>query len=71
MISIIESCHAGGVIHRDIKADNILVNDSMEVKLVDFGLAIRLVGTKKLVLSKCGTLRYMAPEILLRKAGDP
>jgi serine/threonine protein kinase/signal recognition particle receptor subunit beta len=64
--------HSAGVIHRDIKAQNIVVNPGGEVKLIDFGLAkdlnaqLRLTQTGGLV----GTPAYMAPEMMRSKQID-
>ena len=57
--------HARGIIHRDIKSDNIMVNAKGVVKVMDFGLA-RLHGAEKLTKTSTtvGTLAYMAPELL-------
>ncbi len=55
--------HAKGIVHRDIKADNIMVNTKNQIKVMDFGLA-KLKGSMKLTRtsSTVGTLAYMAPE---------
>lgn len=55
--------HAHGVIHRDIKDENIMVNAKGQVKVMDFGLA-KLKGSVKLTQTSTtvGTLGYMAPE---------
>lgn len=55
------------VIHRDLKLGNLLLNDGMELKVGDFGLATRVdfEGERKKTL--CGTPNYIAPEILAKK----
>jgi serine/threonine protein kinase len=64
-------CHARGVLHRDIKLDNILLNEAKtEIKLGDFGVSQKLKpGTK--VSDRSGTPAYLAPEVHSRKFYDP
>ena len=59
----LQEAHSNGIVHRDIKADNIMVNSKNQVKVMDFGLA-KLKGSLKLTKtsSTIGTLAYMAPE---------
>ncbi len=59
----LHEAHQKGIVHRDIKADNIMVNTKNSVKVMDFGLA-KLKGSLKLTRtsSTVGTLAYMAPE---------
>lgn len=59
----LQEAHAKGIVHRDIKADNIMVNAKNQIKVMDFGLA-KLKGSLKLTKtsSTVGTLAYMAPE---------
>jgi tRNA A-37 threonylcarbamoyl transferase component Bud32 len=55
--------HRAGVVHRDVKPENILVGAGDEAKLVDFGIA-RIAGERSLTATGAvvGTLAYMAPE---------
>lgn len=58
--------HEGGFIHRDIAARNCLVDDSLRVKICDFGLCRRVSATGgTLMKSGVGPVKYMAPESLL------
>ena len=59
----LQEAHSKGIVHRDIKADNVMVNAKNQIKVMDFGLA-KLKGTLKLTRtsSTVGTLAYMAPE---------
>jgi serine/threonine-protein kinase len=55
--------HGKGIVHRDVKAENIMVNSKNQAKVMDFGLA-KLRGSLRLTKtsSTIGTLAYMAPE---------
>jgi serine/threonine protein kinase len=59
----LQEAHTKGIVHRDIKAENIMVNLKNQVKVMDFGLA-KLKGSLKLTKtsSTIGTLAYMTPE---------
>lgn len=61
----LHEAHSQGIVHRDIKADNIMLNARNQIKVMDFGLA-KLKGSLKLTRtsSTLGTLAYMAPEQL-------
>ena len=61
--------HKKNIAHRDIKLENVLINQISEgqydVKIADFGLAAILNDTAdRMLTEKCGTQCYVAPEIL-------
>ena len=62
-------CHQRGVIHRDIKPQNIFVTEEERFKLGDFGVSRAIPGTQS-VLSFKGTLSYMAPEVFRMASTD-
>lgn len=64
LVLAIKYCHEMGVVHRDIKPENILLTASGEMKLADFGLAVRITNGQKLT-GLVGSPAYVAPEILL------
>lgn len=61
----LEEAHRRGIVHRDIKSENIMINARGQVKVMDFGLA-RLRGAARLTQtsSTVGTLAYMPPEAI-------
>ncbi|XP_035492660.1 serine/threonine-protein kinase PLK1 isoform X2 [Scophthalmus maximus] len=67
MLKGVQYLHNNRVIHRDLKLGNIFLNDDMEVKIGDFGLATKIEfdGERKKTL--CGTPNYIAPEVLCKK----
>lgn len=66
LLSGLEHCHSQGVLHRDIKCSNLLLNKEGILKIADFGLAtIFDPNNTKPMTSKVVTLWYRPPELLL------
>lgn len=65
----LRDCHKEGIIHRDVKPQNIFVNKAGSFKLGDFGVS-RYVPASFDTLSFKGTVSYMAPEVFYFKGTD-
>lgn len=61
--------HAAGLIHRDVKPENVLIADDGRIKIGDFGLA-RAVTTSTSTGTLIGTIGYLSPELVLGKPAD-
>jgi len=62
----LEHLHNQGIIYRDLKPENILLNNQGHIKLTDFGLCKEAIDENSVTHTFCGTIEYMAPEILTR-----
>jgi len=64
IILAIEHLHSHNIIYRDLKPDNVLVNDDGHIKLTDFGLSKIIQGDYYNSTSPVGSHAYLAPEVL-------
>lgn len=55
--------HANNIVHRDLKIENIMISDSSEIKIIDFGLS-NIYDSRKQLHTFCGSLYFAAPELL-------
>ncbi|KAG5179846.1 hypothetical protein JKP88DRAFT_346813 [Tribonema minus] len=63
LICAVEHCHFNGVVHRDLKLDNLLVTDDGSLKVADFGLS-NITRDGEFLRTCCGTAAYAAPELM-------
>ena len=62
-VEVISYMHGHKILYRDLKPENLLVDDEGHVRLIDMGLAVKWQGDKPRRTSRVGTDCYMAPEV--------
>ena len=69
LVEAVENLHNQNIVHRDIKLDNILIEEgSRAIKVIDFGFSV--IVSSQMLKVFCGTPSYMSPEIVRKKDYD-
>ncbi|XP_044764173.1 serine/threonine-protein kinase MARK2-like isoform X2 [Coccinella septempunctata] len=69
IVSAVQYCHQKRIIHRDLKAENLLLDSEMNIKIADFGFSNEFTPGNKLD-TFCGSPPYAAPELFQGKKYD-
>ncbi|CAH8550659.1 unnamed protein product [Schistosoma turkestanicum] len=69
IVCAIEFCHASGIVHRDLKAENLLLDADFKIKVADFGFC-NFFQNGQLLSTHCGSPQYAAPELFKGESYD-
>jgi eukaryotic-like serine/threonine-protein kinase len=74
VLAALGAAHQAGIIHRDVKPENVLISDDGRIKVADFGLARAVTGHTSHTTASgvlMGTVAYLSPEQVERGVADP
>ncbi|XP_072564212.1 serine/threonine-protein kinase PLK3-like [Paramormyrops kingsleyae] len=71
LIGALRHIHGKGIVHRDLKLENLLLTEALGLKVADFGLATKLEPLESRQKRFCGTREYAAPEVWKMEGHGP